>query len=171
MAALSSDLDPDDMLAAINKWKTKFNRGGAAGARRDTRPRRDTAPRREANPRAAGDRPARRCPNCGETHADRKCPKPSVAFGDRTCWTCGKKNHTSAQCPDKPLRAIEDGSAGPLKALSMGNSGPLKLNGCFAVTDDGFVAPNPRRTSRITRPLPTQTTLASYIYQRILGTY
>ena len=37
------------------------------------------------------------------------------------------------------------------------------MKALFMVSDDGFVAANPRRTSRTTRPTTTQTTLASYI--------
>ena len=86
-----------------------------------------------------------------------------LAFADRVCWTCGKKNHTSAQCTQKgPLKAIEDTPPGGAGGASIKDIvGSLKLNGCFAVTDGGFMAANPRRTVR--RPLPTQPTLASYI--------
>ena len=163
MAALGME-DPEDMIAAVMKWKGKFNKGGGGGGGggRDRGPRRDAAPRRDAGG-ADKDRPPRKCPNCGETHADRKCPKAPVAFADRVCWTCGKKNHTSAQCIQKgPLKAIEDTPPGGAGGASIKDIvGSLKLNGCFAVTDGGFMAANPRRTVR--RPLPTQPTLASYI--------
>ena len=81
MAALPT-ADPDEMLAAVTKWKTKFTRGGGGGNPRDRRPRQDAAPRRDAGARKdrpAGDRPARKCPNCGNTHADRIGPHPTIA--------------------------------------------------------------------------------------------
>jgi len=152
MAALNT-ADPEEMLQAVMKWKGKFNRGGGGGGGA-RRPRDD----RRAAPKV-GDRPQRRCPNCGEQHEKKDCTKPQVAFKDRLCWTCGGKDHTSAQCTKGkgPIKAIEDG---PIKAVAEIIE-KMKLNGCFAVTnDDGYVAANPRRKSR---PMPIQNTLASYL--------
>ena len=85
MAAIEG-LEGDELLAAVGRWKA---RGGGAGR---------TAPKREgqrsnyqAPPKPVGDRPPRKCPNCGQTHADRKCPHPPVPIDERLCWTCSKK--------------------------------------------------------------------------------
>ena len=95
LAMFEGVTNTDDLIAAFqryNKAKSGNNNGGTGGKfqqRRDTRQQRQT-----------DTRPARKCPNCGESHEARSCPKPTVAVSDRKCWTCGEK-HMAKDCPKK----------------------------------------------------------------------
>ena len=137
MASISN---VEDFIAAVNRmWKS------GAGGRRQGGQRQDGQ---------RDDRPPRKCPNCGKTHAERKCPEPPVAPGDRKCWSCNKKGHTSSACPDKkrsPVKAIEDGPA-PF-------FGQMGCN--MIIDDDGGGEFNMVR--RGGRPRPHQPTLGDYI--------
>ena len=141
----------------VNRWKAR------QGTRQQTRPgggQRDAA-RQHPPPAPVGARPPRRCPNCGGTHADRKCPTPAVFLGDRACWNCGAKGHTSAQCPKKAIKAIEDG---PLEAQDIAKG--------FFIIDEGGFQPVPRHRSARARPVPIQNTPGNYISKtqwKVLG--
>ena len=77
-------------------------------------------------------------------HAERICPHPAVNCEDRLCWTCGKKNHSSRGCPDKPSRPGGN-ERQPLKAIE----DLLRGHSVFAITsedDDGW-----RQASQIQR--------------------
>jgi hypothetical protein len=91
-------------------------------------------PRRQPKPQSAAQvaaRGPRKCANCGKTHVERECPHPAIARDDRLCWTCGKKNHSSRDCPDKP-KAVGGRPGGPLKAIE----DLIKGMPAFAVTDE-----------------------------------
>ena len=116
-------------------------------------------PRKTQKPKAgapASERSPRKCANCGKTHAERVCPHPAVAREDRVCWTCGKKNHSSRECPDKPART--GGERQPLKAIE----DMLRGKSVFSVTnegDDGW-----RQASQIQRrPQPRKITVGDFM--------
>ena len=98
------------MCAAID---ARRGRGRPAGGR--------PPPRARSEPRGGasdGARPPRRCPNCGDTRAALKCPKPAVEFGQRPCWNCKKVGHSSRDCPKaKTVAAV--GSGEPLIIASV----------------------------------------------------
>ena len=128
----------EDILAAVQRYQNKRGTG-----------RRPPPPtRRKEEPT----RPPRKCPNCGGTHEDRRCPKPPVENGKRLCWNCGEAGHIASKCPAKTVRAIEDGT--------VGHVGELKA--MFMVDDEGFQKVPPRHP-RGTRPMPSVATLGSYI--------
>ena len=142
LAMFEDVTNADELIAAFQNFKSKKNGNGGNGgrgkdgkfqARRDTRPQ-------------SGDRPPRKCANCGEQHEARTCPKPSVAVEDRKCWTCGQK-HMAKDCPMKgkaPIKAIEDGSIAAItNAVAAG-----AFNGFFCVDHEGYetVRNHKRRT-------------------------
>ena len=128
----------EDILAAVQRYQNKRGTG-----------RRPPPPtRRKEEPT----RPPRKCPNCGGTHEDRRCPKPPVENGKRPCWNCGEAGHIASKCPAKTVRAIEDGT--------VGHVGELKA--MFMVDDEGFQKVPPRHP-RGTRPMPSVATLGNYI--------
>ena len=94
----------DELIAAFERHKA------GKGKKPYVPPRREAAARRDA-PREQAQRRPRKCPNCGEEHEARVCPKPPVAIADRRCWTCNKPGHSSRDCKEKgSLKAIEDGA-------------------------------------------------------------
>ncbi len=137
----------DDLVLAVNK----FNNRRRAGQRPQP------GPRGQGATPPAGDRGPRQCPNCNGTHAERKCPKAAIPVADRTCWTCGKKNHTSRDCPDKgkALRAIVD------------DKSATTMNWIGIVDHEGFRQPHPRRT--VHRPTPRQTTLGDFLSKNMFS--
>ncbi len=139
-----------DLVAAIQR----FQRGG--GGRFQRRGPGGTSP---PPPRPAEDRPPRKCPNCGKTHAGR-CTAAQVSPADRPCWSCGKKGHVSRNCPDKKrengaVKAIEDRRGDGVQA-------------CFNITDEeGFKTVAPRRRATATgRPMPRMPTLDDFIIDK-----
>ena len=141
----------DDLIAAFQKINGK---------------RRPPGPNRTKD---ASDtfRNPRKCPNCGEVHAERICPKPSVAVGDRKCWTCGKTGHSSAQCPNKKapggLKALTDGKVTDGKVLGSIEDALRSLpKVCFHVDREGFQ--QPRRPWR-PRPKPSDVTVAQFVHK------
>ncbi len=136
-----------DLVAAIQR----FQRGGGGRFQRRSPGGAPSPP-----PRPAEDRPPRKCPNCGKTHAGR-CTAAPVSPADRPCWTCGKKGHVSRNCPDKKregsaIEAIEDRRGDEVQA-------------CFNVTDeeDFKTAASRRRATTTGRPMPTTPTLGDFI--------
>ena len=89
--------DAEDIIAVLRRM-IQGNRGprsaGAPGSR-SAPPRRDDRP---APPRRDGDRPARKCPNCGGEHPMSQCTQPRVDPSERKCWGCGGKGHNFANC-------------------------------------------------------------------------
>ena len=118
----------DELIAAFQNFKATKN----GKARRS--PTGQFQMRRQ-NPQS-GDRPPRKCPNCGEAHEARTCPKPSVAVSDRKCWTCGEK-HMAKDCPKKGQRSIKAIGDGPLAAVTNAITAGA-LNGFFIVDEEGF---------------------------------
>ena len=148
LAALAQCQDGHEQLAVINRWKSSKAGNGRYQPRNPAGQRGERRERSSPAPRGATDRGPRKCPNCGGTHEDRKCPKPPVAVKDRLCWECGLPGHSSASCPKKSLKAIEDqpDTRSGIKAVS-------GLMPFFMVQDDeGFQAP--RRPARL-RSYPT----------------
>ena len=138
----------DDLLAALNR----LNRGGQRG-RGQLQPR-DRGDRGRPAPTAPDTfRGKRKCPNCGEEHAERRCPKPAIPVSDRKCFECLEKGHSARDCPTKKkgnsIRAIVDRPTS-------------ELNGFFMVDDDGYQSVRPGRQAR-PRPMPTQATLGDFI--------
>ena len=137
----------DDLVAAFQK------RSSSKGNR--TRP--------DASRKQPADllRNPRKCPNCGETHPERVCPKPSVAVSDRKCWTCGKPGHSSSQCPNRKapggLKALTDIRA--VDAVEAALARPM-----FHV-DHGFQEPTRTARHRTGRPMPTKPTLADFVHK------
>ena len=125
----------DDLCAALD---ARRGRGGRPGK---------PTPRAKSEPRGAADgaRPPRRCPNCGETHKELKCPKPPVEFSQRPCWNCKKTGHNSRDCP---------------KAKTVAAVGPDEQLIIASVEQEGFAAV--RRGAR-PRPTPRPATLGDYI--------
>ena len=138
----------EDLIAAVNmmrkqNWKRppkaqggqpQGQRGGQAG---------DQAARRSP----------RKCANCGKEHEQRTCPLPPVPVSERLCWTCGKKNHSSRECPEKKngkngIKAVEDA---------------IPFFGQFANAvhdDEGYRIP--KKTAKV-RPTPRGATLGDFI--------
>ena len=141
----------DDLVAAFQDHQAGRGRRPYVPPRRPGAPRREAAPRRDAVP----PRRPRKCPNCGEEHEARVCPKPPVALADRKCWGCGKPGHSSRDCKEKgSLKAIEDG---PIAAVSSG------LGGFFLVDEDGCQQVESRGRPR--RPMPMARTLANVVHK------
>ncbi len=149
----------DELIAAFQKMNSRRPQTGTrASTATSTSTRTSTAPRSTETQR----RP-RKCPNCGEEHEARVCPKPPVAIADRKCWGCGRPGHSSRQCPDrnKGIRAIEDGSVNNVS----------HLNGFFMVDNDGYQLVQPRAQGRRPhaahehprRPTPSTATVADFI--------
>ncbi len=140
----------EDLVAAFERHKA------GRGKRPYVPPRREAAARRDA-PREQAQRRPRKCPNCGEEHEARACPKPPVAIADRRCWTCNKPGHSSRDCKEKgSLRAIEDG---PVHAVTI----PSTLGAFFIVDEDGYQKVGPGRRPR--KPMPTARTLANVVHK------
>ena len=116
-------------------------------------PRRDKG--KIAKTKSPGDtRPPRqvRCPNCGEEHSKDDCTRPKVALDDRLCWTCNKKGHTSARCPQRrqrnqSLKTVEDGPP---------------CFGLYTVDHEGF-----QTVRRGRKPQPQGATLADFIDKNV----
>jgi len=136
-----------DLVAAVQR----FQRGG--GGRFQRRSPGGTPP---PPPRPAEDRPPRKCPNCGKTHAGR-CTAAPVSPADRPCWTCNKRGHVSRNCPDKK----REGSA--VKAVDDRRSDHVQA--CFSVTDEeGFkTAASRQRAAPTGRPMPTTPTFGDFL--------
>ena len=135
--------DPEEMIAAITRFQNR--RTNTRGAPQRTPPQTAVADRQGKT-----DRPPRRCANCGETHVELKCPHPEVARDKRKCWTCGKENHSSRDCPDKAKRAI--------KAIEDAPTIPFFGSLVGAVYDeDGFT-----KAKKTFRPSPTPFTVADF---------
>ncbi len=136
-----------DLVAAVQRFQR--GRGGRFQRRNPGR----TSP---PPPRPAEDRPPRKCPNCGKTHAGR-CTAAPVSPDERPCWTCGKKGHVSRNCPDKK----REGSA--VKAVDDRRSDHVQA--CFSVTDEGDfkTVASRRRAAPTGRPMPTTPTLGDYL--------
>ena len=107
------DDDEDQMQPVKNMAEliAAFNRMNGKGAEKGRWNERSSKAGGTGNP--PGPPRPRKCPNCGETHPELKCPKPAVAPADRKCFFCNKKGHIGRNCPDKKtapggLRAIED---------------------------------------------------------------
>ncbi len=104
----------------------------------------------------AGDRPPRKCPNCGKTHAGR-CTAPTVSTSDRPCWTCGKLGHLSKDCSERKqgggLKAIMDGQRGDRSDIQV----------IFNVDDEDFQTVRRGGKPARNRPMPTQATLGDFI--------
>ena len=91
MAMFEGASNAGDLIAAFQKYKAmKGNNGGGNGGQR----------RRDTRRQESGDRPPRKCPNCGKEHAARACPEPPVPVDQRRCWTYGGK-HLARDCPQK----------------------------------------------------------------------
>ena len=133
----------EDLVAAFQKWNENKKVTGGRALRSD-----------QVAKQQSGDRPPRKCANCGEAHEARTCPKPAVAVSERRCWTCGEK-HMSRDCPNKgkSIKAIEDGPLAAVTAMDLsGFFGSISL-----VDNEGYKTVQ-RRTSSIAgmppRPLP-----------------
>ena len=99
-------------LAAVNRFS---GRGRPGGAQRRQPPR--NAPRQ-----VAGDRPPKKCTNCGGEHDITNCPKPMVDRAQRPCWVCNKVGHLGRDCPQKktqPIKAVtEQNGCGTVKVVN-----------------------------------------------------
>jgi len=134
----------EDLVNVVDKWKQRRGRQ----TQRD-RPQ-SRAPSQSRPPSATGARPPRKCPNCNEEHPSTRCPKPPIAVEDRTCWSCGKKGHSSRQCPNKRIVNAVDGDGDSLK-------------GFFMVDNEGFQDVRPRGGRRPPRPTVAARNLGSFI--------
>ncbi len=122
----------DEFIAAINRM-----RGQPGGRPAVTRPRTDLAVQRGP----------RKCANCGQEHAERKCPHPPVPVGDRLCWFCKGKGHTSRDCEKrKKAGAIKNVEPGPEPGV------------LFTVGEDGF-----QKVRNGVKPRPHRVTLNDYM--------
>jgi hypothetical protein len=145
-----------NFIGAFNRFNKKVGGGGrgsgsGSGTGRPTRfqnkvPANGTAQETRRNPR--------RCPNCSNEHVG-ACTEPREEYGDRTCWTCGAKNHSSKDCPKKSqalIKAIEDRAA-----AAAGSFFGSKVIGSVSPAP----APHPQQrppkaTARKVRPMPRQ---------------
>ncbi len=138
----------EDLINVVDKWKQRRGRQAqrsTLGSRQQSR-----APSQLRPAPATETRPPRKCPNCNEEHASTRCPKPPIAVEDRTCWSCGKKGHSSRQCPSK-------------KTVGAVNEDSDSLRGFFVVDNEGFQGVQPRGGRRPPRPTPMSRTLGSFI--------
>ena len=76
-----------------------FVRKNGSGQQRGRERDRGGGPRRERSDAPA--REPRKCPNCGQTHKELKCPLPPVDRANRPCWVCNKTGHIGRDCPSK----------------------------------------------------------------------
>ena len=138
----------EDLIAVINRLQNRggnrFNRNQQNGWQ-------------PPPPKAIGDRPPRKCANCGQTHPG-PCGQPRVPPDQRPCWRCGKKGHVSAKCTEagKPgaIKAIEDGST--IAAVDH------RLRAFFMVQDaEGFTQVGGKRSAR--RPQPQMPVVADFM--------
>jgi hypothetical protein len=144
-----------NFIGAFNRFNKKAGGGGSGTGRPN---------RFQKKPPANGTaqetrRPPRRCPNCSNEHPG-ECKEPKRAYGERTCWTCGKAGCSAQNCPKKPgpLKAIED------QQQAAGNIG-LVDRVVFAVADsEGYIpARQRRRAIAPCRPMPRGCTLGDII--------
>ncbi len=148
--SLDSYGNVEDLVAAFERHKA------GKGKKPYVPPRREAAARRDA-PREQAQRRPRKCPNCGEEHEARVCPKPPVAIADRRCWTCNKPGHSSRDCKEKgSLKAIEDGA---VSAVTV----PSTLGAFFIVDEDGYRKVGPGGRPR--KPVPIARTLANVVHK------
>jgi len=126
------------------------------------------APRNAARTPTGGGARDPKCPNCHGNHTKAECKKPPVDMADRTCFTCGEKNHSSRNCPKGNARPGK-----PLKSVVM-KDGPLAnlRIPTFAVNDSdeqldhsGFTRV-PRGKAAKAFPRPRQATLGDFITNR-----
>ncbi len=138
----------EELVNVVDKWKQQRGRRSqrsAPGSRPQSR-----APSQSRPASATGTRPPRKCPNCNEEHPSTRCPKPPIAVEDRTCWSCGRKGHSSRQCPNKKtVGAVVDDSD--------------SLRGFFVIDNEGFQEVQPRGGRRPPRPTPMDRNLGSFI--------
>ena len=148
-------MSAEELIAAI---------AGGSSSGRNPRTGKFVPRKQPLKPRAgapAGDRGPRKCANCGKAHPERICPHPAVAREDRACWTCGKKNHSSRDCPDKPARA----TGAPLKAIE----DLIRGMPAFSVVeeDDGW-----RQASQMQRrPQPRRITVGDFVATQVSNTF
>ena len=79
-----------------------------------------------------------------------KCPEPPIAVSDLLCWTCGGKNHSSRDCPErvkKPVKLMGDEGQGEPRRLAM------------VVEADGYSKPK-----HSCRPMPRPATLNEFVH-------
>ena len=88
------------------------------------------------------------CVNCGaKGHIGSECTKPKVEFGKRPCFICNHTGHLARNCPNKPLKMLEDQAL--LVAMIM----------CMECGDDNFSKPK--------RPVPQPILLSDYVQKKV----
>ena len=96
LAAFNNASSAEDLLAAFQRLRG--GKGNGKGRNKGSGKGKDAE---------AGNARPRKCPNCGEEHANRVCTKPAVAFSDRKCFNCGKSGHLLKGLPQpKELQGL-----------------------------------------------------------------
>ena len=89
----TQDMELSNQFLAIFKGRQVGGQGAGRFRKR--------TPSTTRNPAQTATHPTRdaKCPNCNGNHTKAECKKPPADMADRTCFTCGEKNHSSRNCP------------------------------------------------------------------------
>ena len=126
----------EDLIAAFNRLNGKGKQLGVKANKTDT----SSAPLRP-----------RKCANCGDTHAEVKCPKPPVPVSQRKCWHCNKPGHVGRNCPDK-----KSSPGGSMRALE--DAPPQARAPFFMMDEEGF-----EKVRRGPKPMPRGATVSDFM--------
>ena len=152
LANLAQNGSREELLASVQRFQRRT--GG--------RPPPRAQPKRTARAAPDGARAPRKCPNCCQEHPETRCPHPAIAAADRPCWTCGKKGHTSRDCPQKKSENQRPQS-GSVKALE---DAPRDARMPFFGNRENYLIDDEETSGFIpvrSRPAPRQAVLGDFI--------
>ena len=152
LASLAQNGSREELLAAVQRFQRRT--GG--------RPPPRAQPKRTARAAPDGARALRKCFNCCQEHSETRCPHPAIAAADRPCWTCGKKGHTSRDCPQKKSENQRPQS-GSVKALE---DAPRDARMPFFGNRENYLIDDEETSGFIpvrSRPAPRQAVLGDFI--------
>ncbi len=147
----------DEINAIMDRFGVTRGEGGKF-VRRTPGPPRPHAASRPAPKRAAIAKGGKqRCINCGGHHPTAECRKARVPREEQPCWTCGKKGHPSAKCPERQSRPTPTKAVGDADDEDDWMAMLAPMEDC---DNEGYTTVRPRRNGK---PSPGAFTIADYM--------